>query len=83
MLLAILLASAYSQDWASRVVREVKNPTANARDVRDLGWIPGSGRSPRGGHGNPLKYCCLKNPMDREAWWATVHGVTMSWTQLK
>ena len=83
MLLAILLASAYSQDWASWVVREVKNPTANARDVRELGWIPGSGRSPRGGYGNPLKYCCLKNPMDREAWWATVHGVTMSWTQLK
>ena len=51
----------------------VKNPPANAGDV---GLIPGSGRSPGEGNGNPLQYSCLGNPMDREAWWATVHGVT-------
>ena len=47
-----------------------------------LGSVPGSGRSPGGGHGNPLQYSCLENPMDREAWWATVHGVAKSQTQL-
>ena len=46
------------------------------------GSIPGSGRSPGGGHGNPLQYSCLENPMDRGAWWATVHGVTKSQTRL-
>ena len=61
----------------------VKNPPANAGDVRDVGSIPGWGRSPGGGHGNPLKYSCLENPMDRGAWWATVQRVTMSRTQLK
>ena len=60
----------------------VKNPPANAGDIRDAGLIPGSGRSPGGGHGNPLQYSCLKNPMDTGAWQATVHGVTKSWTQL-
>ena len=54
----------------------VKNLLANAEDIRDVGLIPGSGRSPGGGHGNPLKYSCLENPMDRGAWGATVHGVT-------
>ena len=54
----------------------VKNPPANAGDLRDTGSIPGSGRCPEGGHGNPLQYSCLENPMDRGAWWATVHGVT-------
>ena len=49
-----------------------------------VGLIPGSGRSPGGrGHGNPLQYSCLENPMDRGVWWAIVHGVTKSWTQLK
>ena len=61
----------------------VKNPPANAGDERDVGSIPESGRSPGEGHGNPLQYFCLENPMDRGAWWATVHGVTQSWTQLK
>ena len=56
----------------------VKNLPANAGDIRDPGSIPGLGRSPRGGHGNPLQYSCLENPMDRGAWWATVHGVTES-----
>ena len=58
----------------------VKNPPANAGDV-DL--IPGAGRSPGGGHGNPLQYSCLESLMDRGAWPATVHGVAKSWTRLK
>ena len=57
-----------------------KNPHANAGDVRDMGLIPGSGRSPGGGQGNPPQYSCLENPMDREAWQVTVHGVTKNWT---
>ena len=61
----------------------VKNPPANAEDIRDAGSIPGSGRSPGGGHGNPLQYSCLKNLMDRGAWQATVHRVTQNQTQLK
>ena len=61
----------------------IKNLPANAGDVRDVGSIPGLGRSPAGGHGNPLQYSCLKNPMDRRAWWAAVHGVIKSQTQLK
>ena len=48
----------------------------------DLGSLPGLGRSPGGGHGNPLQYSCLENPMDRGAWWAIFHGVSKSWTQL-
>ena len=55
-----------------------KNMPANARDIRDTGSIPGSGRSPGGGHGNPLQYFYLENPMDRGAWWATVHEVAES-----
>ena len=60
---------------ASQVAPVVKDPPANARDVRDVGSIPGSGRSPGGKNGNPLQYSCLENPMDRGAWWATVHAV--------
>ena len=56
----------------------VKNPPANAGDIRDAGLIPGSGRSLRGGNGNPLQYSCLENLMDREAWWTTAHGATQS-----
>ena len=56
----------------------VKNPPANAGDIRDGGSIPGSGRSPGEGHGSPLQYSCLESPMDREAWWATVHRVAES-----
>ena len=56
----------------------VKNPPANAGDIRDTGSIPGSERSPGGGHGNPLQYSCLENPMDRGACQATVHGVAES-----
>ena len=58
----------------------VKNPSANAGDVRDAGSIPWLGRCPRGGHGNPLQYSCQENPMDRGALWATVYGVAKSWT---
>jgi len=64
----------------SQVVLVVKNPPANAVDVRDVGSISGWGRSPEGGHGNPLQYSCLENPMDRGAWWAMVHRVTKSQT---
>ena len=60
---------------ASRVALEVKNLPTNAGDVRDMGSIPGLGRSPGIRHGNSLQYSCLKNPMDRGAWWAAVHGV--------
>ena len=56
----------------------VKNPPANAGDVRDLNLIPGLGRSLGGGHGYPLQHSCLENPMDRGAWWAAVHGVAES-----
>ena len=61
----------------------VKNPPASAGDTGDVGLIPGSGRSPGEGHGNPLQYSCLENPKDRGAWWAAVHGVTKSRTRLK
>ena len=57
---------------ASQVALVVKNPPVNAGDA---GSIPGLGRSPGGGHGNPFQYSCLENPMDKEAWWATVHSV--------
>ena len=56
------------------------NLPANAGDRGDASSIPGSGRSPGGGKGNPLQYSCLENPMDREVWQATVCGVTKSWT---
>ena len=55
---------------------------ASAYNVGDLGLIPGSGRSPGEGNGNPLQYSCLENPMDQGSWWATVHGVTESQTRL-
>ena len=60
----------------------VNNPSANAGDIRDAGAVPELGRSPGGGHGNPLQYSCLENPMDRGTWQAIVSGVTNSWTQL-
>ena len=58
---------------ASLVAQKVKSLPPN---VGDSGSIPGSGRSAAGGNGNPLQNCCLENPMDREAWWVTVHGIT-------
>ena len=59
-----------------------KESSHNIGDVRDTGSIPMLGRSPGGGHGNPLQYSCLENPRDRGAWRATVHRVTQSWTRL-
>ena len=55
-----------------------KESTYGAGDIGDSGSIPGSGRSPGGGHGNPLQYSHLENPLDREVWWVTVHRVTKS-----
>ena len=57
----------------------VKNPPVNAGDLRDAGLIPGSRRSPKGGHGNPFQYSSLENPMDRRAWPAIAHRVAKSW----
>ena len=73
----------YFSSWASKVVLAVKNLPAKAGDLRDSSSIFGSGRSPVGGHGNPLQYSCLENPIDRGAWQVTVHRVAKSWTQLK
>ena len=67
---------------ASQVALEVIDPPANVGDARHMSSAPRSGRSSGGGHGNPLQYSCLENPMDRGAWWATVCGVPKSWTQL-
>ena len=69
--------------WASQVAIVVKNPLANAGDVRDVGLIPGSGRSPEGRHENSLQYSGLENPMDRGAWQAIVHRVADSQVRLK
>ena len=66
--------------WASQVALVVKKLDANAGDIRDVSLIPGLGRSPGGGHGNPLQYSCLVNSMERGAWQATVHGVAKSQT---
>ena len=60
----------------------VKSPPAKAGDIRDASSIPGSGRSPGGGHGNPLQYSYLENLMARGAWWVTVHGVEQSQTRV-
>jgi len=65
------------------MVTVVKNLPANARDLRDAGSVPGLWRYPGGGDGNPLQYSCLENPIDRRAWWATVHRIAKSWEQPK
>ena len=77
------MMSTYHVDWASQVALVVKNLPANAGDMRDVSLIPESGRSPGGGHGNPLQDSCLEIPMDGGAWQATVRGVTKSQRQLK
>ena len=64
----------------AQVALVVRNPPASAGDTRDLGLIPGLGRSPGVGNGNPFQYACLENSMDRGAWRATVHGATESQT---
>ena len=68
---------------ASEVALVVKNLPADAGDTGDVDSTSGLGRSPGRGHGNPLQYSCLENSIDGGAWWATVHGVTKSWTQWK
>ena len=70
-------------NWAALVAIVVRNPPANAGDIREVGSIPGLGRSPGGGHGNSLQDSCLENPMDRGAWQTTVHRAAKSQTQLK
>ena len=75
-----LVDPGYQIFLASQVALVVKNLPANAGDIKIVGLIPGLGRSPGGGHGNPLQYSCLDSAMDRGAWWATTHGVTKSWT---
>ena len=67
----------------SQVALVVKYLPANAGEIRDTGSTPGSERSPGGGHGNPLHYSCRENPMDRGAWWATVHRAAKTRTRLK
>ena len=68
---------------ASPVGQQIKNPPANAGNVRDMGSIPGSARSSGEGHGKSLQYSCLEHPKDRGSWWAMVHRVAKSQTQLK
>ena len=68
--------------WASQVAPVVKNHLP-VQEIWDGGSIPESGRSPAGGHGNPLQYSCLKNPIDKGAWWAAAHRVPKSQTRLK
>ena len=69
--------------WASQVLLVVKNPPASSKDVRDVGSIPASGRSPGGGLGNPSQYSCLGNPTNRGAWQVTVHRLVKRQKQLK
>ena len=66
--------------WSSQVALVVKNLPDNAGDARDIGLIPGLRRSTGGGNGLPLQYSSIENPVDKGAWWATVHRVTKSWT---
>ena len=68
----------HSKDGASHVSLVVKNLPASAGDMKEVGLIPGLGKTPGGKHGNPPQYSCLENPLDRAAWWATVQGVTKS-----
>ena len=65
------------------MVLVVNNLPANAGDIREAGSIPGSGRFPGRGNRNPLQYSSLENSVNSEAWWATVHRITKSWTRLK
>ena len=77
------LATPHVPSRASQVAIGVKNPPASAGDMRDAALILGLGRSPWGGHSNPLQHSCLEDPMDRGAWRATGLGATKSWTWLK
>ena len=79
----LIIIAKYVNLQASQMALVVENLPANAGDIRNVCSIPGSGRSPGGGHGNPLQYSCLENPMIRGAWWATVRGVSKSRRWLK
>ena len=81
--MAVFLKLIYSIPTSSQVALVIKNLPANVADIRDMGLIPGLGKSPGEGNGNPLQYSCLENPMDRGAWRATVHSIIWSQTQLK
>ena len=70
-------------NWASQVALVVKNSPANAGDLRDVDSIIRLGRSPGGGHGNPLQYSCLENPHGQRCLVGIVHRVTKNWTQLR
>ena len=72
------LQTSQVEQWLK--TKKKKNPPANEGDGRNIGSIPWSGRSPRVGNGNSVHCSCLKNSMNREAWWTTVHGATKSWT---
>ena len=76
----LIITHIYTVNIRLTMVLVVKNLPANVGDVTDVGSIPGSGRSPGGGHDNPLQYSCLENPMNRGAWWVTVHRVAKSQT---
>ena len=78
----VKLASKHRNIRASQAALVVKNQPENVGDITAVGSIPGSGRPPGGGHGNPAQYSCLENPTDRGAWAATVHWVEKSQTQL-
>ena len=78
--MAHVICQSHAAKRASQVAPVVKNPPANAGDIRDTGSIPGSGRSLGGGHSNPHQYSGMENPMDRGAWLSTIHRVTKSWT---
>ena len=79
----LLCSRQISDSSISQVALVVQNPPINAGDVRGVGSVPRSGGSPGGGCGRPLQRSCLENPMDRGAWWATVHGVSKSQTCLR
>ena len=70
----VVLVLTYRLSFLSLVAQMVKNPPANAGDLRETGLISESGRSPAEGNSNPLQYSCLENPTDGGVWWATVHG---------
>ena len=73
----------YYDPWASQVVLVVRNPRTNPADVRDASSIPGSGRSPGGGRGNPCQYSWLENSTEEGVWWATIRGVANGQKQMK
>ena len=81
--ISVFLKYIFRSGGTSQVVLVVKNLPANAGDIRYMSLIPGSGRSPGGGHGNPLQYSCLENPLDRGVLQVTNNRVSKSWTQLK